>query len=390
VLVEQLNEELDVSIRRALLLALGEFGEKQVTLEKRALMPKLLALYQDDPDAGIHGAVEWLLLRWDQRDKIKEIEEQWRDTGGEIRVKREKKLDRIRQGIKKEKDWGQWYVNGQGQTMVVIPEPLEFLMGSPLSEAWREGGAQGKLERQHQKRIRRSFAIAAREVTVEQFLRFRKEHVYNKQYSPTGDCPANSVRWYDAAAYCNWLSKEEGIPEDEWCYLPNERGEYAEGMRLAAGYLSKTGYRLPSEAEWEYSCRARALTSRYYGEGEELLGKYVWYTKNSQDRALLPGKLGELGVPGGRLKPNDFGLFDMLGNALEWCQESFAYYPLVEIGKVVEDIEDESEVKDNVLRVFRGGSFGVPVWSARSANRLRNVPTDGYSYGGFRPARTFR
>ena len=77
--------------------------------------------------------------------------------------------------------------------------------------------------------------------------------------------------------------------------LPAERhGEYAEGMKLAPDYLERTGYRLPSEAEWEYACRAGAVTSRYYGETEELLGKYAWYTKNSQDRGCCRGA-GKLG-----------------------------------------------------------------------------------------------
>ena len=153
--------------------------------------------------------------------------------------------------------------------MVVIPGPVEFLMGSPSTEADRWEGPEGNWEQQHRKRIGHSFAIAAREVTVEQFLRFRKDHEYSKQHAPTPDCPVNIVTWYDAAAYCNWLSKQEGIRERQWCYLPNDKDEYAEGMKLAPDYLKRTGYRLPSEAEWEYASRARAVTSRYYGETEE-------------------------------------------------------------------------------------------------------------------------
>ena len=78
--------------------------------------------------------------------------------------------------------------------------------------------------------------------------------------------PANIVTWYDAAAYCNWLSEQEGIPKTQWCYDPDQK--FAEGMKLPADYLSRTGYRLPSEAEWEFACRAGTISSRYYGHTE--------------------------------------------------------------------------------------------------------------------------
>jgi formylglycine-generating enzyme required for sulfatase activity len=383
-----LNEEQEASIRRALLLSLGEFGPDRLpAADQEPLLAGVLRLYRDDPDPGLHGAAEWLLRQWGQGQKIREIDQAWaKDT-----KRREERLGHLERELLKGqgKASPRWYVNAEGQTLVVIPGPVEFPMGSPPTEAGREGGPEGIIERQHQKRIGHSFAIAAREVTVKQFLRF-KAHDYNTYFSPTPGCPVNAVSWYEAAAYCNWLSKQEGLPEKQWCYLPNDKGEYAEGMKHAPDYLKRTGYRLPSEAEWEYACRARAVTSRYYGETEELLRKYAWYTTNSKDRWMLPGLPGRLGVRGNCLKPNDFGLFDMLGNALEWCQESVTYYTPGAEGKPSEDREDKQDITDKRNCVLRGGSFYDQSRLVRCAERNRVVPSNRFYSVGFRPARTFR
>jgi len=84
-------------------------------------------------------------------------------------------------------------------------------------------------------------------------------------------------------------------------------------MSLLPDYLQRTGYRLPSEAEWEFACRAGTTTAPYFGETETLLGEYGWYTKTSGDKWMLPV---------GTLRPNGAGLFDMQGNVMEWCQNT--------------------------------------------------------------------
>jgi formylglycine-generating enzyme required for sulfatase activity len=246
--------------------------------------------------------------------------------------------------------------------MVIVPGQVEFDMGEEVSR--------------HVERIRHSFAFASKEVTVDQFRRFVKENPRIPldnldHFSPEPTCPMNSVSWYDAAAYCNWLSKQDGLPEDEWCYGPNEKGEYAEGMKLMSNPDMRTGYRLPTEAEWEYSCRAGAVTSYSFGEPWELLEKYGWYIKNSTERTQ----------PVGRLKPNDLGLFDLHGNLSEWCQD--------EHGKVDDTNNASMAVHASATRFFRGGTFHNVPAVVRSAYRNGMSPKARYSLVGFRPARTY-
>jgi serine/threonine protein kinase/formylglycine-generating enzyme required for sulfatase activity len=346
VLVARLAQEKDVSVRRAILLSLGEYGLDRLTPgERRPHVSGLLTLYRDDPDPGIHGAAEWLLRKWGAADDLKAID----------RVLATGKIEGRRQ----------WYLTRQGQTMTVVLKPGEFWMG--------EG------EERHRRRIDRTFAIASKEVTVQKFLTFRKDHKSDKQYAPTDDCPANMVSWYDAAAYCNWLSEQEGLPEDQWCYVPNKDGKYADGMTMAPDCLTRTGYRLPTEAEWEYACRAGSDTGFSFGESEELLGKYGWFASISVTKSH----------PVGSLRSNDLGLFDMHGNDWEWCQDVYEAYPKKAGSAAIIDNDTNKIISRNEGRVVRGGAFfGVPS-IVRSSDRSALVPADRSYYFGFRPARTF-
>ena len=346
----------ETSMRRALILALGTYGREGLSSgEREPLTGKLLDLYRNDPDAGIHGAVEWTLRQRGQQDKLKEVDAQ----------------------LMKVKDWGdrRWFVNSQGQTFAVIDGPVEFRMGSPPTEPDRIAAN----EIPHRRIIPRRFAIAAKEVTVEEYQEFVKanpgvDHANNDKYSLDPKGPMNGVTWYHAAAYCNWLSRKEGKPE---CYEPNSKGQYAEGMTIRADALQRVGYRLPTEAEWEYACRAGAGTSRYYGSSVDLLGRYAWNLATSPDRAQ----------PCGRWLPNDLGLFDILGNVCEWCQDRVQIYHPGRNGTTSDDINMKEYI--NNTRLLRGGSFNDRPAFVRSANRIGNRPSDRFSTIGFRPSRTY-
>ena len=351
----------EVSARRALILALGEYPADQIPAgERKALASMLEAWYREDPDPGVHGGIDWLLRqKWGQAEALDRID-------GEL-AGREPPEGR------------HWYINGQGQTYAVIRGPVEFRMGSPENEADRAPN-----ELPHRKRIARSFALATKAVTVAEYTRFLKENPdvakylddsTFKQEIPSSDCAMGAVDWYDAARYCNWLSRKEGIPKDQWCY-PRKIGP---GMKLPADHLDRIGYRLPTEAEWEYACRAGSAAARPYGGSEAWLSEYGWYLSNA----------GRQMHPVGGKKPNDLGLFDVLGNVYEWTLDPYDAYQPDQGNNPSVDALHQAEFSDQVGRVLRGGSFNDSAQALRSANRGRIRPTDRAILNGLRPARTY-
>jgi formylglycine-generating enzyme required for sulfatase activity len=250
-------------------------------------------------------------------------------------------------------------------------------MGSPGSEVDRYK----QEETLHRQAIPRSFAVATKKVTVEQFLQFRPNHNFPIGYAPQRECPIISVTWFDAIQYCQWLNIQEGIPESEWCYPKDIK----EGMLLPEDLLSRTGYRLATEAEWEYACRAGTITSRCYGSAKDMLGHYAWYFNNAEDP-----EFGERAWPVGLLKPNALGLFDLHGDVWEWCQNRYRPYAEVPPGQAVLDLARAPFVADDQARVVRGGSLVNRAPIVRSAARNKYEPKRAYYYVGFRIVRTVR
>ncbi len=339
-------------VKRAAHLMLGSLTHQQASFAKRTTAD-LLDTYEHDPDPGVHAAVRWVLTRWGLADELLAADHRLKEAG-------EKSLENKR-----------WYVNSEGHSMLVF-EPAEFEMGSPPSEAgWVPG------EDEFRSKIDRQFAIAMCETTVGQFARFRAARHENIDNEPSKqDFPVDFVAWYEAAAYCNWLSEQSEIPRDQWCYV--EAASDPAVIKPAADCLERTGYRLPTEAEWEYACRAGSTTPFFFGQSVELVTEYGWCPRNSP--------LGEK-HPVGLKKPNDWGLFDVCGNAIEWCQDYWA--PNTRSGDMQLDRGGplQSRIGYRVLRGSAAGDVGLP----RSARR-DYAPADkqGAEAIGLRVARTIR
>jgi formylglycine-generating enzyme required for sulfatase activity len=236
----------------------------------------------------------------------------------------------------------------------LVPIPGgRFPMGSPESEGGRNDD-EGPV---HDVWVS-SFACMRTPVT----RRFYAEIMGSDPGWPEGeadDRPVNDVSWYDAAAFCIHLSEREGLTP---CYGID--GEKVTWNRTA------DGFRLLTEAEWEYACRAGSVTRWSFGDDEEKLGQHAWYRDNSNGE---PQSVG-------RKDPNAWGLHDMHGNVHEWCWDWHGPYSVATVTDPAGPLEGES-------RVLRGGSFHDSPWNLRSTDRVRLVPTVRIRFIGFRCAR---
>jgi formylglycine-generating enzyme required for sulfatase activity len=361
-IVERLRAETNVSAKRSLLLCLGEFDPSSIGQSARkSLQDELLSWYRHDPDAGIHGAVDWLLR------------ERW-GLGREL-----DSVDRELAAKSLPMDRG-WFVNHGAQTYTIIRGPVALRAGSN-KEPDRNGVTD---EPQYTIQIPRTFAIAAREVSRKEFDRFLAKNPQGArdnqgtymftQIFPSLDCAVGMVTWYEAARYCNWLSEDEGIAEKDWCY-PRDCGP---NMELPQNHLERTGYRLPTEAEWEYACKAGSTsTPHFYGLADSRLGDYAWCSTNSH------GSMH----PVGRKMPNDLGLFDMLGNAYEWCLGTRGAAAARGTDQRVDRVFP-SRISDDITVAVRGGAFNNPASDIRSARHIYVVPSSRLQPLGLRPVRT--
>jgi formylglycine-generating enzyme len=246
--------------------------------------------------------------------------------------------------------------NSLGMTMVRV-EPGDFEMGSPQGETiipsdrWDEGP-------RHRVTISRPFSMAATEVTNAQYEQFDPEHRKHRGLrgvSRNDNEAVTFVSWHDAVAFCEWLSEKEGKP-----------------------------YRLPTEAEWEYACRAGTTTP--YWTGAELPEEHhrnQWTETgsrrvNAKDQVSRPLKGNvEVSLRAGAMPANPWGLHEMHGNVEEWVRDWYGPYPAAAQ-------TDPIGPADGLLKITRGGSHNSALKYLRSANRAATLPEDRHWLIGFR------
>lgn len=258
-------------------------------------------------------------------------------------------------------------VSGYGEEMgppkgFLLVEAGKFVMGSPADEPGRSSD-----EDPHTVILSRDFYLQETEVTQAQWVSLMGSNPSFHEHCD--ECPVEYITWHEAVGYCNALSDLEGL----------SRAYEMSADSVVTWAQSADGYRLPTEAEWEYACRAGSTTAFYNGEISQVdcdpvdpkLDTIGWYCGNN-----VPYGTKEVGLK----LPNPWGFYDMSGNVYEWCWDFHGDYP-------AEFVEDPAGPESGTMRVDRGGAWNNSARNSRSAARGREHPSNFERNIGFRPAR---
>lgn len=346
ILFRRLRSEPDASIRRAVIQALGtpDSNRRRAGIDAERLA-ELQTIYRNDPDSGIHGGIAALLRSWELNSELTKIDATLVSSPIPGR---------------------DWFVNPLGQTFMILP-------GRPDDDG---DGPRAAIP---------SFAMAATETTRGQYTAVLPRLTRDGprigctgQFEPgiEGDVALVCVSFYDAMRYCRRLSELEGISEEEMCYPPLDQITPALAPPLDAP--QKHGWRLPTYSEWEYACRGDVLGTRFFGRDDALARRYAWCD--------LPTTSPPQRV--GRLRPNEFGLADILGNAAEWI--AFSPRQFADLKHIL--VHPPESCICGPLVGIRGGGMSVQPKDLSSGSYSSDYsgrhPSYSYFNVGFRIVRT--
>ena len=349
------------ALQSGLALALGRVEPGSVSDDvERNVVVALEGLLRGARDGGVRAAAEWALTRW-----------RGTSEGESLAAP----------------DDSQWFVNGVGMRLVRLL-PGSFYLGSPNEEK--------PDSRRHRVTLTRSFYIADRELTVELYSQFLEDSEWPASEKPSGGTcnvsadldisprpthPMQSVSWTGAVLFCNWLSARE---HRKPCYRRARTrtdtfqqlngSPWEESWDVWEWDLEADGYRLPTEAEWEYACRAGTNTTYFFGDDATKLTDYALST-NDVRRATYPV---------GTLMPNPWGLFDVHGNVWEWCWNWYHEFPSHAEVDPLGPLEPWSRVGPR--RVHKGGGVSNSRGNPDAASRGLGPPEHCYRNVGFRVA----
>ena len=329
----------DRSLRSALCLGIGSIKDQSREV-KDAWQRVWQKWYVEHPDAGTHSASRWALQSW--------------------------KLP-VPQGLPQgESDQRDWYHSKEQVVLIRIPSGTFSRIDSNLWEPKR-----------HTVEFVSDFWVSDREVSVEQYHEFLKDSAElvgwtNPNASPEhqfadGDprWPMQSVTWFEAVAFCNWLSEKEKL---EPAYILTDRAERAKGVEFTVeNQIDANGFRLPTEAEWEYFARAGTSSPYSTGDHRSPLEDYANFGTVSP-------------IICGSLRCNAWGLFDTHGNVMEWCQDKWGRYP-------DSHVANPQGATDGKSNCYRGGSWFGGRRNCRSEFRKAGLPLEKLHTIGFRVVR---
>jgi formylglycine-generating enzyme required for sulfatase activity len=396
--------------RYPLLLALGEYAPTDIPPARReALVQQLADWYANDPSSGIHGASGWLLRYLGEKEIADRVDRtpvpyspdrEWFTLAITVKPtpppppKLEKQEEPEASETKAEESNTEKSdspnADTEPQQSEPPPEPLPpktfyytFIVQPSgeytISSVEDEDGRNKSFEVRHTVTLTRPFALLDREITFEELIAFSPQYAgLMKQFDATPRDAGFGAHWYDSVAFCRWLGQEMGLAETDQCYPDPETldmDQYPRDPQESSFPrdwpldLSKRGFRLPTESEWEVMARSGSRTAYGYGSEVALLDRFGWFTENS----------GKKVHPGREKRPSVRGVCDLHGNLFEWTHDWEGDFG-------ASHQTDPLGAKTGSSRVVRGGSWSNVAAICRSASRGSDTPTDRNTSVGFRLA----